>query len=155
MESAVGRLTLICDDSNLKAIEFGGNMDIENYTENQFHPVLLETEQQLNDYFSGTLKSFSISLSPAGTIFQRAVWNSLTTIPYGETVSYGDVAVSIGNPKSVRAVGQANNKNPIPIIIPCHRVVGKNGSLVGYAGGLEIKKHLLTLEDSTEKGIAL
>lgn len=101
---------------------------------------------QLNAYFAGTLKIFSLPLAPAGTVFQKKIWQLLSTIPYGETFSYKDLAIAAGNVKAVRAVGQANNKNPIPIFIPCHRVIGSNGKLVGYRGGLAMKAQLLAIE---------
>lgn len=104
--------------------------------------------KQLNEYFNGTRISFDLPLSLEGTDFQKLVWNTLKAIPYGETKSYKDIAEAIGNPKACRAVGMANNKNPISIIIPCHRVIGSNGKLVGYRGGVEIKKQLLDLEKS-------
>lgn len=104
--------------------------------------------KQLNEYFNGTRISFDLPLSLEGTDFQKLVWNTLKAIPYGETKSYKDIAEAIGNPKACRAVGMANNKNPISIIIPCHRVIGSNGKLVGYGGGVEIKKQLLDLEKS-------
>lgn len=102
--------------------------------------------QQINEYLQGTRKTFDLPLQLNGTDFQKSVWNALCQIPYGETRSYQQIADTIGNPKAVRAVGMANNKNPLPIIIPCHRVIGKNGKLVGYAGGIEIKTKLLELE---------
>lgn len=108
--------------------------------------IISEAGRQLGEYFSGKRTEFDLPLSLEGTEFQKSAWNALETIPYGETRSYKDIAVQIGNPKAVRAVGMANNRNPIPIIVPCHRVVGANGSLVGYGGGLPMKQHLLDLE---------
>lgn len=114
--------------------------------------VLLETEvlkeagRQLLEYFSGKLKYFSLPLAPLGTEFMLGVWKNLQVIPYGETRSYKQIAENIGNNKAYRAVGNANNRNPIPIIVPCHRVIGSNGNPVGYAGGLQIKAFLLDLE---------
>jgi methylated-DNA-[protein]-cysteine S-methyltransferase len=105
-----------------------------------------EVIRQLRAYFSGELKTFDLPLAPEGTEFQLLVWNSLRTIPYGETISYAQLAHNIGNPKAVRAVGLANGCNPIPIIIPCHRVIGSDGSLTGFGGGLPNKKKLLALE---------
>ena len=102
--------------------------------------------EQLREYFAGERKTFSLTLSPAGTEFQRAVWSELRNIPYGETISYKELAERIGKPKAVRAVGAANGANPIPIIIPCHRVIGNDGSLTGFGGGLPLKKRLLELE---------
>ena len=111
-------------------------------------PLLLEAEKQLAEYFAGTRREFALPLAPAGTEFQRKVWDALCTIPYGETRSYGGIAAQIGNPKACRAVGMANNRNPLPILIPCHRCIGADGSLVGYAGGLARKAALLRLEKS-------
>ncbi|MDE5778407.1 MAG: methylated-DNA--[protein]-cysteine S-methyltransferase [Lachnospiraceae bacterium] len=102
--------------------------------------------QEIKEYLEGKRKTFDIPLAPNGTAFQQKVWNALLTIPYGETRTYSEIAEMIGNPKACRAVGMANNKNPIIIMIPCHRVIGKNGSLVGYACGLETKEYLLNLE---------
>jgi AraC family transcriptional regulator of adaptative response/methylated-DNA-[protein]-cysteine methyltransferase len=104
--------------------------------------------QQLEEYFAGKRKSFALPLNPSGTAFQHRVWDNLLTIPYGEIRSYKEVAAALGNPKASRAVGMANNKNPLPIVIPCHRVIGANGALVGYALGLQMKKRLLQLEQS-------
>lgn len=109
-------------------------------------PVIKETYRQLTEYFEGNRKTFDIPLKLEGTDFQKSVWHALMKIPYGKTATYLEIAETIGNPKASRAVGMANNKNKIPIIIPCHRVIGTNGSLTGYAGGLEIKKKLLELE---------
>ena len=106
------------------------------------------TIEQLKEYFSGIRKSFDLPLEMNGTEFQLKVWNELCNIPYGETRSYKDIAEKIGNPKAVRAVGGANNKNKLMIIVPCHRVIGANGSLTGYAGGIDVKKILLELEQS-------
>lgn len=111
-------------------------------------PLLKEAAKQLEEYFMGKRKAFTLPLAPSGTEFQQKVWQALQTIPYGETRSYKQIAELIGNPKASRAVGMANNKNPIAIVIPCHRVIGANGRLVGYAGGLNIKEHLLKLEST-------
>jgi len=108
--------------------------------------VLKEAGKQLMDYLAGKRKSFELPLAPEGTEFQQKVWKALQEIPCGETRSYGAVARSIGQPKASRAIGMANNKNPILIFIPCHRVVGANGNLVGYAAGLQVKEYLLKLE---------
>lgn len=106
------------------------------------------TEKQLQEYFCGKRKIFDLPIAPNGTEFQLKVWDALCQIPYGETRSYKDIAEFVGNPKASRAVGGANNKNPIMIIIPCHRVIGSDGSLIGYAGGMDVKKKLLMLEKS-------
>jgi len=110
-------------------------------------PLIKETVKQLDEYFSGKRRDFNLPLVLHGTDFQVKVWNALRQIPYGETCTYGEIARMIGSPKACRAVGMANNRNPIPVIIPCHRVIGSNGSLTGYAGGLEIKQKLLNLEN--------
>ena len=110
--------------------------------------LLGEGKRQLLEYLSGLRRNFSLPLRPQGTEFQREVWRSLEDIPYGETITYGELARRVGRPKAVRAVGQANHRNPLSIFIPCHRVVGANGSLTGYGGGLELKQSLLDLERS-------
>ena len=109
-------------------------------------PLLLEGERQLQAYFNGERQAFDLPLDAAGTPFQLKVWEALRQIPYGETRSYKDIAIAVENPKGVRAIGMANNRNPISIITPCHRVIGTNGKLVGYAGGLHLKEYLLKLE---------
>lgn len=108
--------------------------------------VIKETICQLNEYFLGNRQKFSLPMKPEGTKFQKKVWQKLTEIPYGETASYKEIAQKLGDPKKMRAVGGANNKNPIPIIIPCHRIIGADGSMVGYAGGIDKKIWLLELE---------
>ncbi len=113
--------------------------------------VTEETIRQLKEYFAGKRTKFDIPLHPKGTEFQRNVWHVLKAIPYGETRCYQDVATAVGNPRACRAVGMANNKNPIMIIVPCHRVIGKNGTLGGYAGGLDVKIKLLQLEKECQK----
>ncbi len=110
--------------------------------------IFPDAVSQLVQYFEGRLKQFDLDLQPQGTDFQRRVWQALLTVPYGATVTYGEIAEQIHNPKAFRAVGLANRCNPIPIIIPCHRVIGKNGKLTGFAGGLDIKQALLDLERS-------
>ncbi len=109
-------------------------------------PAIAEAFRQLTEFLDRKRTVFDLKLEPKGTPFQKRVWAELLKIPYGKTVSYQDIAVAIGNPKACRAVGMANNKNPIPIFIPCHRVIGKNGKMVGYAGGLDCKKSLLEIE---------
>lgn len=113
-------------------------------------PLLTEGKRQLLEYLAGVRRVFDLPLAPKGTEFYRSVWRALEEIPYGETRSYRDIAQTVGRPKAVRAVGQANHNNPIPIIIPCHRVVGANGSLTGYGGGLDLKERLLRLEAGAE-----
>ena len=141
IDSPAGRITLASRDGCLTHLLFG-----EHFSPTAADDVLTEAQRQLEEYFAGTRTQFDIPLNPAGTEFQRAVWRALQDIPYGETVSYGDIARSIGRPKACRAVGQANHVNPISIIIPCHRVVGSGGSLTGYGGGLPVKEMLLMLE---------
>ena len=109
-------------------------------------PLLRQAAAELREYFEGERKIFTIPLAPKGTPFQQRVWAALREIPYGATRSYKELAIAVGNEKACRAVGMANNRNPLPIFIPCHRVVGSDGKLVGYAGGLDAKKHLLELE---------
>lgn len=150
MDSPVGRLKLVASDKGLAAILWENDkpnrVKVRTYTENNTHPVLLEVEVQLNEYFAGTRTSFSLELDPVGTDFQKAVWNILSTIPYGETRTYMGIAKQLGNAKAVRAVGAANGRNPISIVVPCHRVIGSSGELTGFAGGLEAKAALLSLE---------
>lgn len=110
-------------------------------------PLIKNAARQLTEYFNGQRKEFDLPLAPHGTGFQESVWQALQDIPFGETRSYKEIAIQIGNPQAARAVGMANNRNPISIIIPCHRVVGHNGDLVGYGGGINIKKYLLDLEN--------
>jgi methylated-DNA-[protein]-cysteine S-methyltransferase len=151
MDSPVGRLTLVANQKRtLTAIRWDkedtNREKPENIAEDEHDPVLLKAEQQLREYFEGQRQIFSLDLDFDGTEFQKKVWNALLTIPFGETRSYGDIARQIGNPKSVRAVGAANGKNPLPIIVPCHRVIGSSGKLVGFGGGMENKALLLNLE---------
>lgn len=149
MASPTGTLTLIASEKGLRAVLWNHNPEksgIDRGIEDRAHPLLLETEKQLNEYFSKKRKTFTLHLDFVGSDFQIQVWEAMLTIPFGETRTYGDIARQIGNPDSVRAVGGAANKNPIPIIAPCHRVVGANGKLVGFGGGLENKAILLALE---------
>ena len=113
-------------------------------------PLLRAAREALLAYFAGERRDFDLPLAPAGTDFQRAVWEALRAIPYGGTRTYGEIAAAVSRPKAVRAVGQANHVNPLPIFIPCHRVVGKGGALTGYAGGLDLKRALLALESGKE-----
>lgn len=138
--SPFGLLTLTEENGAITALRFGGS------AANDASPVLDAAETQLREYFAGERQSFDLPLAPAGTPFQRAVWDALCAIPYGETRTYAQIAAAIGSPKACRAVGMANNRNPIAILIPCHRVIGASGSLTGYAGGLDVKQALLALE---------
>ncbi|MGB4406705.1 MAG: methylated-DNA--[protein]-cysteine S-methyltransferase [Sphaerochaeta sp.] len=143
-ESPFGPITLQSDGKSLTALNFGLlEQDILGFP---LLDIFAWTGQELDEYFSGARKTFSVPLETRGTPFQKQVWDALLEIPYGETRSYEDMAIQIGNPKACRAIGMANNRNKIGIIIPCHRVIGKNGSLVGYAGGLDKKIGLLEME---------
>lgn len=142
IQSPVGPLTLTGTEEVLTKITFG---DVRK-GEDAPSPVLAQAAQELEEYFAGKRREFTVPLAPEGTDFQRKVWAALREIPYGGTVSYGDIAARIGKPKAAIAVGQANSKNPIPIMIPCHRVIGANGKMVGYTGGLHIKEALLAVE---------
>ena len=149
LETPIGNLRLRASNEGLLAIDHvnqqGGEL-ADDWAEDAEHPILAQALEELAAYFNGSLTKFACPLAPGGTVFQQRVWDALQEIPYGETRSYSDIAHSIGNPKSVRAVGLANGKNPISIFIPCHRVIGKNGKLVGYAGGVEVKTKLLDIE---------
>lgn len=122
----------------------------DRYGRGEETPLLSEARRQLLAYLAGDLRAFDLPLAPAGTDFQREVWRALEAVPYGRTRTYGEIAAAVGRPKAVRAVGQANHVNPLPIFIPCHRVVGKGGALTGYAGGLALKGALLALEAEKE-----
>lgn len=148
MASPIGPLLLVADSSGLRQILFpyeGRPAQPEAEWEEDssaFHEIV----RQLEAYFAGQLEVFDVPLAPEGTPFQQKVWTKLCDIPYGETISYRELARRLGNPNASRAVGLANGSNPIPIIIPCHRVIGSNGKLTGYGGGLPIKEKLLALE---------
>jgi len=146
--SPVGPLLLAADDAGLREILFvnGRTPGHPRSTWREDAAPLKETMRQLRAYFAGKLENFDLPLAPQGTRFQLDVWKRLCEIPYGDTISYGELAKRIGNPKASRAVGLANGQNPIPIIIPCHRVIGSDGKLTGYGGGLPIKEKLLALE---------
>ncbi len=148
IKSPVGRLLLVADRDGLRHVGFldgrGAFPRAPDWRESR--APFKEVIRQLAAYFAGELRSFTLELAPRGTPFQRTVWAKLGKIPYGRTISYGELAASIGKPKASRAVGLANGANPIPIIIPCHRVIGANGKLTGYGGGLPIKEKLLAFE---------
>jgi methylated-DNA-[protein]-cysteine S-methyltransferase len=148
IESPLGPLLLVADEAGLREIRFvnGRRPTQPEPSWKEDHAPLIETIRQLQAYFAGELENFDLQLAPEGTPFQLGVWRRLCDIPYGETISYGELADRIGNPKASRAVGLANGSNPIPIVIPCHRVIGSNGKLTGYGGGLPIKEKLLALE---------
>jgi len=148
--SPVGALTLVASDAGLTAIlwekDRPGRVKLGAMEEAPDHPVLAETSRQIHAYFAGTRTSFDLPLDFRGTDFQKSVWHALLTIPFGETRSYAAIARQIGRPNASRAVGAANGRNPISIIAPCHRVIGTNGALTGFAGGLAAKELLLGLE---------
>jgi len=162
--SPIGDLTLHVAGGALTAVHFGGapsgegaapetsTAAPETSTAAPVEPVLQAAAQQLAAYFSGELREFILPLRPAGTPFQLAVWEALRHIPYGETVSYGDLAARLGRPGAARAVGRAIALNPLPVVVPCHRVIGADGTLTGYAGGLSTKRMLLALEAGTQRG---
>ena len=143
--SPIGMLKLESDGTGICRLEMCADAKAQTI-ENLACPILAQAKEELEEYFSGKRKKFTVLVSLHGTEFQKHVWESLMRIPYGETRCYGEIAAEIGNPKASRAVGMANNRNPVMIIVPCHRVIGKNGSLVGYAGGLKVKEYLLNLE---------
>jgi methylated-DNA-[protein]-cysteine S-methyltransferase len=147
-ETIVGRLLVAGDEEGLRYISFMKGKHVltpeVGWREDRY--FLREAMRQLELYFEGKLKEFTLKLVPQGTPFQLSVLIALQEVPYGETISYGELARRIGKPKAYRAVGAANARNPLPIVIPCHRVIGSNGSLVGFGGGLDIKQKLLDLE---------
>ncbi len=153
IDSPVGRLKLVANDRGLVAILWPNDsprrVRFAEPTEDAHNPILTKTEAQLAEYFAGKRQHFDLSLDPQGTTFQRAVWDALLAIPYGETRSYGQLARQLGNPNATRAVGAANGRNPLSIVVPCHRVVGSTGKLTGFAGGLHTKSFLLELEART------
>lgn len=149
-QSPIGQLTLVAGERGLAAIlwenDAPGRVRLGPLAETADHPVLLETERQLNEYFAGKRREFSLPFDVAGTAFQKEVWLALSTIPFGETRTYAEIAAQIGRPRAVRAVGAANGKNPLSLVVPCHRVIGSNGKLTGFAGGLKTKEWLLRFE---------
>jgi methylated-DNA-[protein]-cysteine S-methyltransferase len=150
IQSPVGQLILVARETKLAAIlwenERLNRVRLGPLDKDDHHPVLKETERQLMEYFTGQRTRFELELDFVGTDFQVRVWQALLTIPFGQTRSYRDIAIQIGQPTAVRAVGAANGRNPISIIAPCHRVIGSSGSLTGFAGGLAAKQLLLSLE---------
>lgn len=146
LNTPIGTLRLCSNGTHLTAIEFPGQHGDAGGTQQRSDAVLSRCAKQLTEYFAGTRSTFDLPLDAGGTDFQRSVWAALADIPYGELRSYRDIATGIGKPKAVRAVGAANGRNPLPIVVPCHRVIGSDGSLTGFAGGLSMKTKLLTLE---------
>jgi methylated-DNA-[protein]-cysteine S-methyltransferase len=153
--SPVGTLKLVASDKGLAAILWENDdpkrVRLDALVKEPAHPILVQAEQELGEYFAGKRTSFGIRLDMAGTEFQKKVWDALLTIPFGETRSYADIARQVGSPNAFRAVGAANGRNPISIIAPCHRAIGSDGSLTGFAGGLDTKQYLLTLEGWRER----
>ena len=148
IDSPIGPLTLVAAKGALLEVQFAEPGARASRPRQALEPVLEACAEQLAEYFGGRRKSFELPLAPQGTEFQRAVWSALAAIPFGELRSYSDIARDIGRPRAVRAVGAANGRNPLPIIVPCHRVIGSDGTLTGFAGGLEAKRRLLQLEKS-------
>lgn len=150
-QSPIGKLTIVADDTAIKALYFEARdftqNDFPGAVENTNHLLLQKTIKQLDEYFNGRRTDFDLSLAPNGTPFQKSVWKQLQNIPFGEAISYADLALKVGNGNASRAVGGANGRNPIPVIIPCHRVISSDGSLGGFSGGLNVKEQLLALED--------
>ncbi len=155
IESPVGKLKAVASDKGLVAILWENDnprrVRLSGLIEDKQHPVLVEAERQLGEYFAEKRKTFSIPLDMRGTRFQKNVWEALLAIPFGETRSYGQIAIQLGNPRATRAVGAANGRNPVSIIVPCHRVIGSSGKLTGFAGGLDAKARLLSLEEKSQK----
>lgn len=147
-DTPIGSILLAGDEEGLKLIGFQGEKTRESPAADWIEDsaAFQKVKQQLTDYFRGELQDFTVKLAPHGTSFQLKVLSALTRIPYGETCSYAELARAIGHPKAARAVGAANGRNPLPIIIPCHRVIGSTGDLVGFGGGLPVKRYLLNLE---------
>jgi methylated-DNA-[protein]-cysteine S-methyltransferase len=150
MESPVGRLKLVASERGLVAILWENDgprrVVLGDLREDDRQPILVETERQLKEYFAGKRQEFSLPLDLNGTPFQKSVWEALLAIPFGETRSYGQLARQLGRPSAMRAVGAANGRNPLSIVVPCHRVIGSSGKLIGFAGGLETKAQLLKME---------
>jgi len=153
IDTPVGKLTLVAGDAGLTAVLWENDdpnrVPLGRLPRNASHPVIEVASAQLREYFNGKRRSFDLPLDPAGTPFQKEVWHALCTIPYGQTRSYAQIARQIGRPSAARAVGAANGRNPVSIIVPCHRVIGSSGKLTGFAGGLKIKAQLLALEGGT------
>ena len=150
VSSPVGELKLVASDKGLAAVLFNGKRGraaLEGaLAKSDTHPILVRVEKQLAEYFSGKRKAFDVPLEANGTVFQQKAWRELQKIPYGKTISYGEQAKGLGDAKKARACGMANGRNPLSIIVPCHRVIGASGSLTGFGGGLKTKQYLLELE---------
>lgn len=146
-QTEIGKIGVAEENGEVTNVFFGNTVVPKEY-ELKETPLLSRASKEIDEYLSGTRRAFSLPLNPQGTPFEQEVWRALLTIPYGETRTYGEIAKAVGRPKACRAVGRANGLNPISIFIPCHRVVGKNGTLTGYAGGLQLKEQLLQLEQA-------
>ena len=151
INTVIGKVRIIEEDGYIIELQINKDFDKNEDILEKDTNILKNTERQLSEYFSGKRNTFDLKLNSKGTDFMKKVWRELLNIPYGETRTYKEIAEKIGNPKGARAVGMANNKNPIPIIIPCHRVIGKNKKLIGYALGLDMKEFLLNLERKNKK----
>lgn len=153
IDSPFGRVLIAGDEKGLTWVAFvrgrQRSTPLTEWVEAKRDALLRETQRQLDAYFAGRSAGFDLPLDPRGTVFQRRVWRKLVAIPFGKTISYTDLARRVGRPTAIRAVGAANGQNPVSVIIPCHRVLGKNGDLTGYGGGLETKRRLLELERCT------
>ena len=149
-ESPHGQMLLVADDNGLSGVYFDGQKYLPQveteWRRDVSHPTLAQAKRELAEYFGGERKRFDIPLAPEGTAFQIAVWKAISSVSFGETISYGELARRAGSPGNARAAGAATGRNPITIIVPCHRIVASNGSLTGYAGGLQRKRSLLELE---------
>ncbi|MEO0495228.1 MAG: methylated-DNA--[protein]-cysteine S-methyltransferase [Actinomycetota bacterium] len=151
IDSPIGQLTLVASDDGLRKILWADQSDEAGDAEfDDGHPVLAAASTQLAEYFAGDRAEFDLPLDLVGTDFQKEAWLALASVPYGETTSYGEQAERIGRKGAFRAVGAANGKNPVPIVLPCHRIVGSDGSLTGFAGGLGVKQRLLALEQDQQ-----
>jgi len=149
LKTSMGDLLLVASETELIGLYFDGGTCVparKNWTLNPQHPVLRQAQEQLREFLAGKRTRFSLPLRYAGTEFQERVWQEIAQIPYGETISYGELARRAGRPRAIRAAGLNTGRNPLGIVIPCHRVIGKDGSITGFAGGLEWKQHLLDLE---------
>lgn len=153
MDSPFGTLTIVASNAGLRAVlwpvEKDGRVSFQESVEPGDHPVIAATKEQLLEYISGTRQDFDLPLDPVGTDFQQSVWSALLDIPFGETRSYGELANDLGKPSASRAVGSATGRNPISIVVPCHRLVARSGKLTGFAGGLDAKRWLLHHEEPT------
>ncbi len=150
IQTEIGILEIVSDEVSVKKCWFVETIE----TDSDFLPeVLIQAKKQILSYFEGKLQSFDVNLSPEGTEFQKKVWSELLKIPYGKTISYNDLANRLGDPKVIRAAASANGKNPLGILIPCHRVIGNDGKLVGYAGGLHRKRFMLDIENKNANGV--